>query len=35
MLHKLDEWLMLHFFDLILLLSVVCLVWVALSWLMA
>lgn len=35
MLHKLDEWVMSHFFDLIILLSVVCLVWVILNWIMA
>lgn len=32
--HKLDEWLMAHFFELILLLSLFCLAWVALSWFM-
>lgn len=33
--HKLDEWVMAHFFELILVLSVLCLVWVSLSWIMA
>lgn len=33
--HKINEWLMAHFFELILVLSMLCLGWVALSWFMA
>jgi len=33
--HKLDEWLMSHFFELILLMSLFCLGWVTVSWIMA
>lgn len=33
--HNIDEWLMAHFFELIVLLSLICLGWVVVSWFMA